>query len=109
MTIVVASYYALFAVMGESAAALGRESTVILLFVLAAGVGFKRSLWVVAVALCAHGVFDFHAGLIENPGVPGWWPPFCGAYDVTAGAYLAVLLSRSKAASPPAPTHRAVP
>jgi hypothetical protein len=45
------------------------------------------------VALVTHGVFDLtHATLVDNPGVPAWWPPFCLAYDVMAGAYLAWLL-----------------
>jgi hypothetical protein len=30
--------------------------------------------------------------VISNPGVPGWWPMFCLAYDVTAGVYLGWLL-----------------
>ena len=91
--IVIASYYALFAVMGGSARALALESAVIAVFLAAAVVGFKRSLWLVVGGLVAHGVFDFvHGDLIANPGVPAWWPPFCLAYDVVAGAYLAWVL-----------------
>jgi hypothetical protein len=30
--------------------------------------------------------------VIDNPGVPPWWPAFCGAYDVAAAVYLAWLL-----------------
>jgi hypothetical protein len=93
VTIVVASYYALFAVMGGSTHALVLESLGVAAFLAAAAAGFRRSLWVVVVALVAHGVFDLtHATLVSNPGVPAWWPPFCSAYDVTAGAYLAWLL-----------------
>jgi hypothetical protein len=55
--------------------------------------GFRSSLWVVVAALAAHGIFDFvHDAAISNPGVPGWWPEFCFAYDVTAAVYLAWLL-----------------
>ena len=40
-----------------------------------------------------HGVFDFiHHGIIDNPGVPAWWPGFCLAYDLTAATYLGVLI-----------------
>jgi hypothetical protein len=47
------------------------------------------------VALVGHGVFDvFHERLIENDGVPAYWPMFCMSYDVTAGLYLAWLLRR---------------
>jgi len=97
VTMVVASYYALFAIMGGSGQVLAFELIPIVAFLVAAVVGFKRSLWLVVVALAAHGVFDFfHGQLIANPGVPLWWPSFCGAYDVVAAAYLAWLLSRSK-------------
>jgi hypothetical protein len=93
VTIIVASYYALFAVMGGSSHALLVELLVAALFLLAAVLGFKSSLWLVAAALAAHGIFDFARGtLINNPGVPGWWPPFCAAYDLTAAVYLAWLL-----------------
>jgi hypothetical protein len=99
VTIVVASYYTLFAVMGGSTKALAIESFPLLVFLAAAIVGFKADLRVVVVALCAHGAFDFvHGRWIANPGVPSWWPMFCLAYDVTAGGYLAILLARSRVA-----------
>jgi hypothetical protein len=97
VTIVVASYYALFAVIGGSAHALAIESVVILAFLVVAAAGFRTSLWLVVVALIAHGLFDLiHAHLITNPGVPSWWPPFCLSYDIVAGVYLAWLLMRRK-------------
>lgn len=94
---VVATYYALFAIMAGSTHALLSEAIPIAVFLLAAGTGFKKALWWVVVGLAGHGLFDFvHRDLISNPGVPVWWPGFCGAYDVTAGVYLAFLLKRSK-------------
>ena len=79
------------------------ESIGITLFILAAVIGFKKNLWIVAVALVAHGVYDFlHPRLFDNPGAPLWWPAFCGAYDVVAGIYLGVLISRRRVASSPA-------
>lgn len=93
--IVVASYYALFAVMGGSGHALGVEIAVITVFLAASLVGFKYSLWLVVAGLAAHGILDaFHDRLITNPGVPVWWPPFCLTYDVVAAGYLAYLLVR---------------
>ena len=93
VTIVVASYYALFAVIGGSTRALVLESIACVGFLLGAALGFRLSLWIVVAALAAHGVFDLvHASAIANPGVPAWWPEFCLTYDVTAGAYLAWLL-----------------
>jgi hypothetical protein len=95
--IVIALYYALFAVMSGSMQVLASESIVIIAFVGASIAGFKSSLWLVVAALAAHGAFDLvHGQLINNSGVPSWWPPFCFAYDVVAAGYLAWLLSRSK-------------
>jgi hypothetical protein len=93
VTIVIASYYALFAVMGASTHALVLESLAGAVFLAAAVAGFKSSLWLVAAALAAHGVFDLvHGTVISNPGVPGWYPRFCLTFDVTIAAYLAWLL-----------------
>jgi hypothetical protein len=97
VTIVIASYYALFAVMGASTHALVLESLVCGVFLAVAVTGFRWSLWVVVVALAAHGIFDLtHAAIISNPGVPSWWPEFCLTYDVTAAAYLAWLLKSGR-------------
>ena len=91
--VVIATLYMLFAAMAESTSALVVEALPAILFVTAAAVGFKKSLWVVVGGLASHGVFDFfHHGIISNPGVPAWWPDFCLAYDLTAAVYLAVLL-----------------
>ena len=95
--IVVASYYDLFGAMGGSMPALGQESGGVAVFVALAYVGYRTSTWFVVAGLAAHGVFDFfHAGLITNPGVPIWWPQFCGAYDVAAAVFLAWLTTRNK-------------
>ena len=97
VTIVIASYYALFAVMGASTHALVLESMVCAVFLAVAATGFRWSLWIVVVALAAHGLFDLtHAAVISNPGVPDWWPEFCLTYDVTAAAYLAWLLKSGR-------------
>ena len=64
---VIATYYILFAVMGR----------------------------LVVAALAGHGVFDFfHRMIIQNPGVPTWWPGFCLSFDILAGGFLALLLMR---------------
>ncbi|MEP7157394.1 MAG: hypothetical protein ABI905_16560 [Betaproteobacteria bacterium] len=97
--IVVASYYALFAVMGGSTHSLLAECIAAAVFVALSVAGFKRSLWLVVAGLAGHGVFDFiHGMLITNPGVPLWWPAFCGAYDVVAAMYLVALILRSRVA-----------
>lgn len=97
VTIVIASYYVLFAVMGASTHALLLELAVCAVFIAAAASGFKWSLWGVAVALAAHGILDLiHGTVISNPGVPSWWPEFCMTYDITAAAYLAWLLTSGR-------------
>ena len=95
MVLVVATYYILFAVMGSSTRALALESFVAAAFFALAVVGFKKNLWLIVAALAGHGVFDFfHHRLIQNPGLPAWWTGFCLAFDVLAGAVLAMLLVR---------------
>ena len=101
VAIVVASYYALFAVVGGSLRTLALESVFILAFVGMSVLGFRSSLWWAAAALAGHGVFDLlHGQIIENAGVPPWWPGFCLGFDVAAGAWLFLVLTR--AARPPA-------
>lgn len=93
--IVIALYYVLFAVMTGSIQTVLAESVVMAVFAAAAVAGFRSSAWIVVAALAGHGVFDaFHGYVIENPGVPAWWPAWCLAYDVGAAAGLAWLLRR---------------
>ena len=93
VVIVVALYYVLFAVMSGSVQTVVLESFVMSLFAIAAVVGFKSSAWIVVAALAGHGLFDaVHGYIIENAGVPIWWPAWCLSYDVGAAAGLAWLL-----------------
>jgi hypothetical protein len=90
VVIVVASYYVLFAVIGGSTPALLAELMVMGGFSIAAVIGFKSSRWILVAALAGHGMFDaVHGAILTNPGMPTWWPAFCGAYDVGAAACLA--------------------
>jgi hypothetical protein len=90
---VIATYYVLFAVMGASQRTLIVEIAIASSFFLFGVIGFKGNLWLVAVALLGHGIFDFvRPGLIANPGVPHWWPGFCMAFDVIFGGWLALRL-----------------
>jgi len=101
VALVVAHYYILFAVMGRSNPAVIWESLAAVLFFALAVAGFKKNLWWSVAALAGHGVFDFfHHLLIQNPGVPVWWPGFCLSFDILAGGFLATLvLQRSGYAS----------
>jgi hypothetical protein len=92
---VIATYYILFAAIGSSTPALASESVIAGAFLALAVAGFKKNLWLIVAALAGHGVFDlFHHLLIQNPGVPMWWPGFCLSFDVLAGGFLAMLLMR---------------
>ena len=98
--IVIASYYVLFAVMSGSVQTVVIESAVMTLFAAAAVAGFKSSAWNVVAALAGHCVFDaVHGYVIENAGVPAWWPAWCLAYDVGPAAALAWLLRRGLVAT----------
>lgn len=95
--LVIAGLYGLFAVMGGAPAELAGEWVAMGGFILLSVLGFRLNLWYVVAALFAHGVFDFfHGLLIANPGVPVWWPAFCGTYDVTASGWLAWMIGSGR-------------
>ena len=97
--IVIAAYYVLFAAMAPSGRILITEIIFACVFLLFAVVGFKTNLWLVAIGLVGHGVFDFvHYLFIEDPGVPHWWPGFCGTVDVIFGGVAMVHLIRRRVA-----------
>jgi len=97
MMIVIASYYVLFAVLGNSPQSQLVESSIFLVFLGSSIAGFKSNLWLVVLALAMHGLFDLvHGLLVDNPGVPAWWPGFCAAYDIVAAVYLGSLLSSGR-------------
>ena len=88
---VIGLLYVLFAAIDGSARALVPETAGMIVFVALAVAGFKRSLWIVAFGLAAHGVFDFfHPAIIANAGVPAWWPAFCGACDIALAAWVSL-------------------
>ncbi|MBL8234846.1 MAG: hypothetical protein JNL98_40475 [Bryobacterales bacterium] len=93
--IVIASYYVLFATMGASRySTLAIEIAVGLVFSVCAVLGFRKSMWWAAVGIAGHGFFDFfvHHALVTNPGMPVWWPGFCGTIDIVIGGWLAISL-----------------
>jgi hypothetical protein len=99
ITIMIALLYVLFGAIGGSGQALVVEVMIATAFIVAATWGFRRSPWIVVAALAMHGVMDlFHPALVDNPGVPPWWPAFCSTYDVVAAAYLAWRLRRASGA-----------
>ena len=98
VVIVVGSYYVLFAAMSQSVHTVVLESVLMMVFVAAAVIGFKSSVWFLVAGLAGHGMLDFvHGSVVTNAGVPAFWPAFCGSYDVAAGAILAWLVKRQGA------------
>jgi hypothetical protein len=96
--IVVGAYYALFAAMGAPQAVIA-ETVGGVVFLALAIIGFRTNLWLVAAGLAGHGVFDsFHGRLVNNQGVPTWWPAFCMTIDVVLGVALAWLLRSGRLA-----------
>ena len=96
--IVIASYYLLFAVIGGSTRALAVEAAAMAVFVTIAVAGHRLNQWLVVGGIAAHALFDFFVHpFITNPGVPAWWPGFCGSIDLAlAVLFGAVLMQRGK-------------
>ena len=89
----VASYYLAFAVVDGRNGVMLSEVAIAAVFIAGAVAGFKYSPWIAVVALAGHGVMDgFHHHLVHNTGVPQVWPGFCMTFDVTAGAFVALLM-----------------
>jgi hypothetical protein len=75
------------------------ELAIAAVFIAGAVLGFRRNPWIAVVALAGHGVMDaVHDHLVHNTGVPQSWPGFCMTFDVTAAAFVALLmLARARA------------
>lgn len=94
--VIIASYYVLFAVLGGSGLALVWELVIAVAFSTAAIIGALFLPTLVGTGIIAHGLFDFvHDAIIENSGVPNWWPSFCGSIDVVLGLWV-IILTRSR-------------
>lgn len=93
--IVIGSYYVLFATMGGSTPSIVTEMIGATVFIVLAVIGFRINLWIVALAIAGHGLFDFfvHPHITPNPGMPVWWPAFCGTIDIALGILVAILLN----------------
>ena len=94
--VIIASYYVLFAVLSGSSHALVWELIIAVVFSTVAIIGALFLPTLVGTGIIAHGLFDLvHDILIENSGVPTWWPTFCGSLDVLLGLWV-IALTRSR-------------
>jgi hypothetical protein len=86
----------LFAVLDGSGHALVWELVIAVAFSTVAIIGALFLPRLVGIGIVAHGLFDLvHDVLIENPGVPAWWPSFCGSIDIVLGLWV-IMLTRSR-------------
>ena len=87
--VIIASYYILFAILGGSPHALAWETMIAFAFSTVAVFGALRLPVLVGIGIVAHGLFDLvHHVIIQNPGVPPWWPSFCMSIDVLLGLWV---------------------
>ena len=87
--VIVASYYILFAILGDSSKALVGETAIATIFIVLALFGALRFPLLVGIGIAAHGLFDLvHHVVIENPGLPPWWPAFCMSVDILLGLWV---------------------
>jgi len=95
--IVITSYYILFAFMGgEGIDPLDVVVALILSAAALLGVYMKWPM-LIAYSILAHGILDFfHHHIIDNAGVPSWWPGFCGGVDVAIFVVLVYLFKSKK-------------
>jgi hypothetical protein len=94
--VIIASYYVLFAVLSGSSLALIWELVIALAFSTVAIIGALFLPTLLGIGIMAHGLFDLvHDMIIENSGVPTWWPTFCGSIDVLLGLWV-MTLARSR-------------
>ena len=94
--VIIASYYVLFAVLGGSGHALVWELVIAVAFSTVAIIGALFFPTLVGTGIVAHGLFDIvHDVLIENAGVPVWWPIFCASIDVLLGIWV-IILTRNR-------------
>ena len=64
--------------------------------------GALRLPLLVGVGIFSHGLFDFvHYMMIQDAGVPDWWPGFCGSLDVVLGLWV-IAFSGSRGGVKPA-------
>ena len=97
LLIVIATYYVLFAVQDGRGPVLVRETALAMMFSMLALAAFRQRPWLVVAGLVAHGVLDLvHDSIVQDAGVPYFWPNFCFAFDLTAALFVAFVVGRRR-------------
>jgi hypothetical protein len=94
--IAIALFYVVFAFEHGGVREIVFNSVVACLFLLFAIGGYVRSLWIVAIGLIIHGLFDVVYSESASSPAPDWWAPFCLSVDLLLGLFLAVLIWKNK-------------
>ena len=93
--IVIANNHVLFAFIAKEA--ILPELFGALLFSSIAALGVYSWTPLIGIGILLHGAFDLiHSHLIQNPGVPPWWPAFCGGVDIVLGSWVIYLTQTGK-------------
>ena len=96
--IVIAPYYGLFACIANEA--IVAEIFVASIFSILATLGGLRWQILLGIGISLHGVFDLmHGYIINNPGVPIWWPAFCASIDIVLGLWVIFLVVTRRGSS----------
>ncbi|WP_329481641.1 hypothetical protein OG555_05775 [Kribbella sp. NBC_01484] len=90
--VLIASVYIGFAVADGRPAVIAVEITVAGAFVVLAAVGITGSVWLLVVALIAHGFKDLWQHRTHYVANTRWWPPFCLAVDWLAATIIAIAI-----------------
>ena len=94
--IVIAWLYVLFAAIDGDLNVVAAEALIALSFCVIAVFGYKGSTWWLAAGYALHGGFDVvHPALVQNAGVPGWWPGLCLAVDGAIAVFLALQIRQA--------------
>ncbi len=90
--VLIAAVYIGFAVADGRPAVIAVETTVAGAFVVLAAVGITGSVWLLVVALIAHGFKDLWQHRTHYVANTRWWPPFCLAVDWLAATIIAIAI-----------------
>ena len=90
--VLIAAVYIGFAVADGRRAVIAVEITVAGAFVVLAAVGITGSVWLLVVALIAHGFKDLWQHRTHYVANTRWWPPFCLAVDWLAATIIAIAI-----------------
>lgn len=93
LLIAIAVFYVVFAVEAETHFV--SQSLVSSIFVLAALVSYRTSLWGIAIGLATHALYDALSPTLGAP-APHWWPMFCLGFDVVLACAVAVWLATGR-------------